>query len=391
MNTDVKFRRSSLTWLLYGMLGWYAYAQGAMTPLMPLLRLDLDLSFTLSSLHPAAFALGMITVGLTGERVINRFGMRAALWGGSFGMVVGILLLVSGTVITATVTGAYLMGVLGTLAMIGVQTSLVLLHGRIASVAITEANIIGSLTAAMVPLAIGFLEGSGSNWRWALLILVALWLAFFALQQGAPLPSAPPLKRGAEGKLPFPVRLYLLIIFIAGGVEWGGWLFAADYLIVRVGLDIAAAASMVALFPLGAVTGRVILSRLLRRQTPQRLLPYTMLCVFVGFPLFYVPSTLPLQGVGLFLMGLGAAGFFPLAVATVTLTAGSLVSQASSRVPIASGMAILINPLILGALADTLGLETAYLIVPLLAVITLVMILFANRLNAHALRSEQDH
>lgn len=90
-------------------------------------------------------------------------------------------------------------------------------------------------------------------------------------------------------------------------------------------------------------------------------------------------------------MGLGAAGFFPLAVATVTLTAGSLVSQASSRVPIASGMAILINPLILGALADTLGLETAYLIVPLLAVVTLVMILFANRLSAHALRSEQDH
>jgi fucose permease len=382
MTTTIKFRRSSLTWLLYGILGWYAYVQGAINPLMPLLRRDLDLSFTLSSLHPAAFALGMITAGLTGERVLSRFGMRAVLWGGSLGMVLGVLLLVSGTVAPMTIAGAYVMGVLGTVAMIGVQTSLVLLHGQSAPVAITEANILGSLTAAAVPLAIGFLEGSGSDWRWALLLAVAVWLALFALQQRAPLPSAPPLKHGFEGKLPFNVRLYLLIIFVAGGVEWGGWLFAADYLIVSIRLDTATAAGIVALFPLGAVTGRVLLSRLLRRQAPQRLLPYTMLCVFVGFPLFYVPSTLFVQGAGLFLMGLGAAGFFPLAVSTVAITAGPLVSQASSRVPLATGTAILINPLLLGALADTVGLETAYLIVPTLAVVTLGMILFANRLSA---------
>lgn len=381
MTTPIKFRRSSLTWLLYGILGWYAYMQGAINPLMPLLRRDLELSFTLSSLHPAAFALGMITAGLTGERVLNRFGMRAVLWGGSFGMVLGVLLLVSGTVAPMTIAGAYVMGALGTMAMIGVQTSLVLLHGQTAPVAITEANILGSLTAAAVPLAIGYLEGSGSDWRWALLLAVAVWLAMFAFQQRAALPIAPPLKRGAEGKLPFNVRLYLFIIFVAGGVEWGGWLFAADYLIVSVGLDTATAAGMVALFPLGAVTGRVLLSRLLRHRAPQHLLPHTMLCVFVGFPLFYVPSTLWVQGAGLFLMGLGAAGFFPLAVSTVAITAGPLVSQASSRVPLATGMAILFNPLLLGALADTVGLEAAYLIVPTLAVVSLGMILFANRIS----------
>jgi fucose permease len=382
VTTTTKFRRSSLTWVLYGMLGWYAYMQGAINPLMPLLRRDLELSFTQSSLHPAAFALGMITAGLTGERVLHRFGMRAVLWGGSFGMVLGVLLLVSGTIAPMTVAGAYLMGVLGTMAMIGVQTSLVLLHGHSAPVAITEANILGSLTAAAVPLAIGYLEGSGSDWRWALLLAVAVWLAMFTLQQRAAFPSAPPLKRGAEGKLPFNVRLYLFMIFVAGGVEWGGWLFAADYLIVSIGLDTATAAGMVALFPLGAVTGRVILSRLLRRHAPQRLLPYTMLCVFVGFPLFYVPSALIVQGAGLFLMGLGAAGFFPLAVSTVAITAGPLVSQASSRVPLATGVAILTYPVLLGVLADTIGLQTAYLIVPMMAVITLGMILFANRISA---------
>lgn len=386
---DLTFRRSALTWLLYGLLGWYAYLQGAINPLMPLLRRDLDLSFTLSSLHPSAFALGMISAGLLGDRALSRFGMRGMLWGGSFGMVIGVLLLVSGTIAPLTVLGTYLMGMLGTMAMIGVQTSLVLLHGGSAPVAITEANIIGSLTAVAVPIAIGFLEGSGSSWRWALLIVVALWMLLFALKGHTPLPAAPPLKRGAAGKLPLNVRVYLLTIFVAGGVEWGGWLFAADYLIIRAGLDAATAAGMVALFPLGAVTGRVILSNLLRYRSPQSMLPYTMLCVFVGFPLFYAPSTLIVQGAGLFLMGAGAAGFFPLAVATVAVTAGALVSRASARVPLASGTAILVNPLLLGALADGIGLETAYLIVPVLAVVTLALILFANRLNAQLSRAQQ--
>lgn len=389
MTAHAPFRRSSLTWLLYGLLGWYAYMQGAINPLMPLLRRDLDLSFTLSSLHPSAFALGMISAGLLGDHAFSRFGMRGVLWGGSFGMVIGVLLLVSGTIAPVTVTGAYVMGALGTLAMIGVQTSLALLHGRSAPIAITEANIIGSLTAAAVPLAIGLLEGSGSDWRWALLIVVGLWLGLFALQGRTPVPDPPAIKRGAEGRLPLNVRMYLLIIFVAGGVEWGGWLFAADYLIIRAGLDAATAAGMVALFPLGAVTGRVILSRLLRYRPPQAMLPYTMLCALVGFPLLYAPSTLIVQGAGLFLMGMGAAGFFPLAVATVAVTAGPLVSKASARVPMASGTAILIYPLLLGALADALGLEIAYLIVPALTAATLALILFANGLSARQLRAQQ--
>ncbi len=384
---SLEFRRSALTWLLYGMLGWYAYGQAAITPLMPLLRRDLGLSFTISSLHPAAFALGMISAGLLGDRAAQQLGMRGVFWGGTFGMTLGMLLLTVGTAASMTITAAYLMGLAGTLAMISIQTSLVVLHGRSSPIALTESNIVASFTAAVVPLAVGVFEGSG-QWRGALLIAPLVWAALFVWQGRAALPSRPSVKRSASGSLPIVVWLYLAAIFAAGGVEWGAWLFAADYLIVTMGLDAASAASMIALFPLGALSGRILLSRLLHRRTPQSLLPYTMLIVCVGFPLFYMSSPLIVKGAGLFLMGVGGSGFFPLAVAAVTSAAGPHFGRASAYVPLASGAAILINPPLLGSVADAVGLSTAYVIVPTLALLTLGVVVLANAQHS---RAQQDN
>ena len=70
-----------------------------------------------------------------------------------------------------------------------------------------------------------------------------------------------------------------------------------------------------------------------------------------------------------FLAGLGVANHFPLSMGLAVGAAPGQSDTASARVVIASGTAILTLPLLLGGLADWIGLWWAYSIVlPLLLV-----------------------
>src|SRR5215217_1601256 len=86
---NAPFRRDELTWLAYGMLGFYNYLLSGLGPLMPSLREELGLSYTIASLHFSAFAVGMILAGLVGDRVVRRCGRRAVFWTGAIGLVAG--------------------------------------------------------------------------------------------------------------------------------------------------------------------------------------------------------------------------------------------------------------------------------------------------------------
>jgi fucose permease len=81
-------------------------------------------------------------------------------------------------------------------------------------------------------------------------------------------------------------------------------------------------------------------------------------------------STSPILSViGLFVAGLGVANHFPLAMGLAVSTAPDQTDAASARVVIASGSAILTLPLLLGGLADWVGLWPAYgIVLPLLVI-----------------------
>ena len=87
------FRRDELTWLAFGMLGFYNYLLSGLGPLMPSLREELGLSYTIASLHFSAFAVGMILAGLVGDRVVRRYGRKTVFWTGAAGLVAGAVAL----------------------------------------------------------------------------------------------------------------------------------------------------------------------------------------------------------------------------------------------------------------------------------------------------------
>ena len=136
------FRRDRFTWLLYLVLAFYGYFINILGPITPFLRSELGLSYTISSLHFAAFAIGMLGVGLFGHLLIRRVGRWHALWIGVVGLSLGALFLVTGKTPVITITASFLMGLVGSLIIVIVLAVLSDLHGALSAIPLSESNVI---------------------------------------------------------------------------------------------------------------------------------------------------------------------------------------------------------------------------------------------------------
>jgi MFS family permease len=167
---NAPFRRDELTWFAFGMLGFYNYLLSGLGPLMPSLREELGLSYTIASLHFSAFAIGMILAGLVGDRVVRRYGRTMVFWAGATGLVAGAAALTIFQAPILTVGSVLLMGGVGSLVLILIPVILADRHGENRAVAIVEANTLSAATGAMAGLLIGLGEQTPAGWRGALLL-----------------------------------------------------------------------------------------------------------------------------------------------------------------------------------------------------------------------------
>jgi MFS family permease len=149
------FHRDRSTWLLYLLLAFYTYFINIIGPITPFLKGELGLSYTVSSLHYTAFAVGILLVGLGGHFLIERIGRWRALWLGAFGMAVSALLLLAGRSVVLTIGASFCMGLVGSLILVLVPSALSDQHGEQRAVALSEANVVASLVATAAPLMVG--------------------------------------------------------------------------------------------------------------------------------------------------------------------------------------------------------------------------------------------
>jgi fucose permease len=101
----------------------------------------------------------------------------------------------------------------------------------------------------------------------------------------------------------------------------------------------------------------------------------------VGFAIFWGAGSALVGKTGLFISGLGVASMYPLILSLAIGAAGDKTIQASARATLASGVAILALPLVLGRLADGVGIHLAYGVVVLLLIGVLTITHLANGLS----------
>jgi fucose permease len=374
-----RFVRHPLTWATYALVGYFAYLETVLGPLMPFLRAEHGFSYTVASLHFSAFALGGVLVGFFGDRVAGRWGRRASLWGGGTGMAVGALLLAASPVTVGTVLGALLMGTFGGLLLITTQAVLADKYGEWSAVAITESNVAASACAILASLAVGVFAALGLGWRVALILPVAALMLLAARFRNEPLGRARTHESASDkpsSALPMRFWVYFGVLFLGVSVEWCVAYWGADFLENGVGLARSAAATALSVFFVAMLAGRILGSRLAHRQSGATLLLVTLCVALAGFPLFWLSAMPALSLLGLFVVGLGVGSVYPLAISVGVAATPGRTDTAAARLGLAGGGAILTAPFVLGAFADRVGIERAYgIVVPLLlaaAVLTLL-------------------
>lgn len=368
----VSFVRDRITWLCYAFLAFYSYFLNSMGPITPLIKGELGLSYTVAGLHYSAYALGLLVIGLLGESTIERLGKRLSLWIGAFGMSLGSIPLMLGTTPFVTIPASFIMGLVGSLILVIVPSTLSERHGEQRAVALTESNVIASAVSATPPLFLGLSVRAFGNWRPALAFAALVPFGMLAIigktraepgQGGEARIASLPI-----GKAPSLSRLFWVYwggIFLAVCAEFGMISWASDFLAQNHGLDGADAASTLSVFLLAMIVGRIAGSALSRRIRVHVLLLAAVALGFAGFLAFWLGKTLPLALAGLFATGLGISSLYPFLLSLAIGSAGGQIVRASAIATTASGAAILCLPALLGRIADGLGIKSAYAVIPL--------------------------
>ena len=378
-----RITRDQFTWLTYLMLGYYSYFINGLGPVMPFLRTELGMSYTLSSLHFSAFAIGMLLAGLGTDRVVQRFGRRWTFWNGALGMAGGAIFLLLGSHPVVTISGALLMGTIGSLLLVTIPAALSERYGAQRAIALSEANVVGSLCGGLAPVALGFFVKVNLGWRGALVVAILAALLLRVFFQRTPFPEpiiSPSPQSHTRTKLPGIYWFYWSLLVLAVAVEFCIIYWSSTFLETVRHLPRSDAAFIMSLFLGAMVVGRLIGSRLSQRFQGEELVLGSVGISIVGFLIHWWATPTLLTMSGLFLAGLGVANLYPqmlaLAVGTTHHT-----DVASARASLASGLAILLLPLVLGGLADQIGIGYAYglvVILPLLVGIGIVLVRYST-------------
>ena len=379
------FHRDHFTWLAYLSLAFYGYFLNVLGPITPFLKDELQLTYTVSSFHFTAFAIGILLVGIGGHVVIQQIGRQRSLWLGLFGMSLSALLLLTGRSPVITISASFLMGWIGSLILAIVPAALSDEHGEMKAVAISEANVIASLFATSAPLLVGWFAHSTGNWRWALGIMVCVPVLILVLFGKNPSPTTTSINPiQSNQSLPSRFWFYWAAIVLGVSVEFCMIFWSADYLEQVFGLIKADAAQAVSLFLAAMILGRILGSRLVQRFSTREVVTFSIIVASIGFLLFWRATSSLIGLSGLFITGLGVATFYPLLLSMAINAADGNTVQAGARATLASGTAILVLPLVLGRLADAVGIRSAYGVVLLLLVSVFLINQIAGRPSSEA-------
>jgi hypothetical protein len=129
------------------------------------------------------------------------------------------------------------------------------------------------------------------------------------------------------------------------------------------------------------ILGRISGSRLVQRFSTPLVVTISILIASIGFLIFWRSENIFLGLSGLFITGLGVANLYPLLLSLAIGAANGNTVQAGGRATLASGSAILALPLILGRLADAVGIRSAYGVVLLLLISILLISGIAGRIS----------
>jgi predicted MFS family arabinose efflux permease len=306
-------------------------------------------------------------VGLVGPRVVQRIGRSRALWGGLATACAGIALFCATTALPVTLLSAFITTFGGSF-VVSVSSTVLADHHRTAgSAAMSEGHAGAAVVGLCAPLVIGGAVAVGAGWRAGLLMALVLAGILAVVLGRVVIPDhrlADDHDPAPSGSLPSHYWWAWAALAFCVAVEFSMTIWTSDVLRDRVGLTEGAAAAGVTAVVAGMAVGRILGGRLARRRELDWLFYRALIVTALGFGVFWVSTAAVPALVGLAVCGLGIALHFPVGLMRALATAPGRTDLAAARASLGVGVAVGVGPFLLGALADTFGTHTAFLVVP---------------------------
>jgi len=381
------FRRTRLVWTVYLLWAAWSFCMTLIGPAIPYLRRQFGMDYALAAMHMTTFALGMVLSGFLAPAALRRLGVVGGMWTGMAGCLAGTILLTLAPSPAVSLFAVMIMSLFGAMSLTTCQICLASLYPARRAAVLMEATVMASLGSTAAPFLIALGAMTLLGWR-IVAPALALGLALVALagwsstRIHARAEQASPPDPG--GRLPFAYWLCWLLMVAGVAVEWCLGFWSAEYLKDLPGRSLSVAAAGTGVYQVAAVASRLASSRITGRLPESRFLAAGMLLVAAGFPLFWLRAGIPSAFLGLALCGAGTAVFYPLAMSLAVGSSGQRLRRATGNAPIAIGVSVGLAPLLLGRLADHLGLATALWMVPLFLGLMAVLLLLHRFAKARA-------
>jgi predicted MFS family arabinose efflux permease len=354
---------------------WFVYGFGAS---LALLRDDQGTSAWIGGLHGTALAAGGIVGALVTPRLNHRFGRgpvaRAAVIGTALCIVAYTR---PGLTVGWTLAAIFVTCFFGNILVVGVNSFLASHHGPASPAAFTESTGLAALMGLLAPLGIGFAATTVLGWRTGLLVSV-LAFAIIEVCRGRRLAvyggPGEVLTRKEGGALPGLTWWALTAGMTYIGAEFCLSLWGADLLRERAGLSPAAAAAGLSTVLGGLFVGRLLGVRLAERMSTERLLRISLVSGLLAFGVVWIATVPAVILTFLFLTGVGLSLTWPLSMSRIIRAAAGNTDRASAMALAFTTTAIGVAPFLLGSLTRSVSVHAAFLIVPVLLVVTLVLV-----------------
>jgi MFS family permease len=183
---------------------------------------------------------------------------------------------------------------------------------------------------------------------------------------------------GSSGRRLWPSALVVLgVMTVGGAIVEGAPTDWSALRLERLGTGPGTAALGVAAFMAGMFAGRAIGDHLTDRYGGAAVLRLGMILVAAGLGVGVAVDQPVAFAAGLVLAGAGASAFFPLAFSTAARLPGVAPGAGAATVSLAARLGFLAEPLVIGTLAEAIGLRWAFLFV---AAVALALAVAASRI-----------
>ena len=350
-------------------MGYAIAGVGAVTALI---GTTLALRESEEGLHAVGLALGLLAAGLITDRLDRYIGTARVHVGALVLLALAVLALAWSPALGVTLFGAAGVGLGFGIMFAHVNQTLAAGGGSSARVRLARATLIAQVSSLTVPLVIWLGEGSGFGWSFVALpvvVMIGLSLMFTRGRHYRPIPTGPD-----AGTLPRAYWTAWLFVVIVNAYEWTIIFWASTLVEQQTSVLLRDATLVISMFFAGMVIARSVLSLpAVGRQEPVRLIRAGLAVLVVGSVVVWASTNFAISLIGFLAMGIGSGVQFPLGIALTLDTAPLQPQLASSRLVLASGLGILVMPLILGIVADASSVSVGWLVVPFMCLIGLAL------------------